>query len=91
MILSVKHQNETLINKYDLSGYTPLSIAMGRPNKKLIKYLIDHGANVNAKIEHQESPINFAIRSNNKKLIKYLVDHGADINTIDLNCYALLH
>ncbi|KAL6605118.1 hypothetical protein U3516DRAFT_758083 [Neocallimastix sp. 'constans'] len=44
-------------------------------NGNLVKYLVEHGADIN-----KEIPQFRAIKRGNENLIKYLVEHGADIN-----------
>ncbi|ORX85834.1 ankyrin, partial [Anaeromyces robustus] len=49
-------------------------------NEDLVKYLIEHGADINKENRGGETPLFLACRSGNKNLVKYLIDLGADIN-----------
>ena len=46
----------------------------------MIKYLIEHGADINKENNNGGTPLMFASKNENKTLIKYLVDHGANVN-----------
>ena len=54
--------------------YTPLYIACKKNNFKLVKFLIENGANID--IYH---PI---LKTTNPDIIKYMIENGADINFI---------
>jgi len=45
-----------------------------------VKYLIDHGVDINKVNESGDTSLSVAVDYNNKILVKYLIDHGADIN-----------
>jgi len=59
-------------------------------NKDRIKYLVEHGADINKKKKDRwaKTPLLIACNNENENIIKYLVKHGADIyKVIDiLNC-----
>jgi len=46
---SLKEIREFIINSKDKDGCTLLHLAVQKSDKGLVKYLIDHGADVNAK------------------------------------------
>ncbi len=59
--------------------------------ENMIKYLVDHGADVNGKnkrvgtsawghLEDEETPLHLATNDKSLDMVKYLVEHGADIN-----------
>ena len=52
-------------------------------NLSIIKYLVDHGADVSKMNYDGETPLFNARLSGNEAIVKYLVDHGADINKKD--------
>ncbi|ORX85055.1 ankyrin, partial [Anaeromyces robustus] len=56
---------------------TPLIAACTKGNEKIVKYLIDHGADVNKKNMNNRTPLIMAFEHGNKSIIKYLVEHGA--------------
>jgi len=49
-------------------------------NKTLIKYLVDHGANVNIKSDNGNTVLFNVCEHGNKTLVKFLVEHSADVN-----------
>ncbi|KAL6635599.1 ankyrin repeat-containing domain protein [Neocallimastix sp. 'constans'] len=51
-----------------------------RGNKNLVKYLVEHGADINKEYEYGTTVLFNACRNRNKDLVEYLVEHGADIN-----------
>jgi ankyrin repeat protein/uncharacterized protein YegL len=73
--------------------YTPLHYAIINFNVEIIKYLIEHGADVNAETSDDFTPpLHLAIEYNfNVKIIKYLVEQGANINAETNNGYTPLH
>ena len=54
-------------------------------NKNIIKYLVDHGADVNAKSKNGDTPLTISCRNGNGYIVKYLIDHGANIDVRDGN------
>ncbi|ORX83690.1 hypothetical protein BCR32DRAFT_192423, partial [Anaeromyces robustus] len=48
-------------------------------NITIIKYLIEHGANVN-KETNDFTPLIAACQNGNNTIIKYLIEHGANVN-----------
>ncbi len=51
----------------------------------MVRYLVEHGANVNAKIDYYiggggETPIYLAVRSGHFDMVRYLREHGANVN-----------
>jgi len=58
--------------------------------KKLLKYLIEHGANVNQKNEKGSTPLCLACYNGNENIVKYLVKHGANINQRNDDLYTPL-
>ncbi|EAY17898.1 hypothetical protein TVAG_225240 [Trichomonas vaginalis G3] len=47
-------------------------------NLNLYEYLLNHGANINAKNRCDETVLHVVTKENNKKMVKYLLSHGAD-------------
>lgn len=52
-------------------------------NYKIVKYLIDNGANVNSLDIENKSPLHNACNNDNYAIVKYLIDNGANINCLD--------
>ena len=65
-------------------GGTALHDAVVMKNESIVKMLLKHGANVNAKAEFGHTPLNFASdRAYSIKMMKLLIENGADINARD--------
>ncbi|KAG6823702.1 hypothetical protein H0H87_000480 [Tephrocybe sp. NHM501043] len=47
---------------------------------EIIKFLVEHGANVNAKGRWDETPIHKSAEQGHHEIVKFLVEHGADVN-----------
>jgi uncharacterized protein len=60
-----------------IAGYTCLMMASGSKKPDLVKFLIKHNANVNAKTKDGITPLSMAIRENDAVTIKLLKDSGA--------------
>jgi ankyrin repeat protein len=45
-----------------------------------VEYLVDHGADVNAKNENGETPLHYAASNGHLPIVQYLVQHGANMN-----------
>ena len=50
------------------------------PNFKLIKILVENGADVNARDNENDTPLYFIGQQRNTEIRDYLVENGADIN-----------
>ena len=48
--------------------------------ESIVKYLIEHGANINITSHCGEVPLFNACFIGNEVIVKYLVEHGADVN-----------
>ena len=44
---------------------------------EIVKYLVEHGADVNAKTENGVTVLMSATYNNNSEMVKFLVEHGA--------------
>jgi ankyrin repeat protein len=51
--------------------------AARRGNLKVVKFLIDKGADINAKDEDGETPLSLASAISHPEIIQYLKAHGA--------------
>ena len=47
---------------------------------ELIKFLIEHGADVNDGNSENDLPLHQACDQNDLEFVKYLIEHGADVN-----------
>jgi ankyrin repeat protein len=75
-----------LINAPDNDGKTPLILAAEKGQLVVAKYLLDHGANVNARSRnHGEVPLIAAASNGHKAMVELLLSHGADVTGGGLN------
>jgi len=81
------------INAKDAKGKTPLMYLLEstKVSPKLIKFLIKHGANINAISDEGYSPIIYATKVNNKSVINGLLESGADASVVSKDGKSLLH
>lgn len=70
-------KNPALLNKSDLEGRSPLSIATFYSQTKTVNYLIKKGANLDHFDKNGNTALIDAVRIGNHELVKLLTDHGA--------------
>lgn len=69
------------VNQEDYNGDTPLTIAINKGNIKIIKFLIESGANLNLRENsYYGTPLILAADLGNLEIVSYLVKKGANIN-----------
>jgi uncharacterized protein len=69
-----------LINAPDSNGSTPLENAASHGWLKVEAFLLDHGADVNAR---SGSALFDAVEAGNRAMVEFLLAHGADANAIN--------
>lgn len=67
----------------DKDGYTPLAIAIREGNESVARYLIEHGANINAFSPSFGSIIHLAVTKGVVSFVKLLIDSGADREAVN--------
>jgi ankyrin repeat protein len=70
------------INNY-IENETGLMIASGAGALNVVKYLVEHGANVNMKdkdVDVKNTALMLACGEGHLEVVKYLVEHGAKVN-----------
>ena len=78
---------ESLVNMQTEDGVFPLFEACGNGYEAIVKYLVDHGADVNQKNNDGKTPLFWACEDGNINVVKFLVESGAKINEEDNNGY----
>lgn len=86
------------INSRDKKGFTPLYYAVKRMNYPIMKFLLEKGADINARTTYKKTLLfeftNYFIKNHEKyyieidkykEMIKFLIKNGADINAY-CNC-----
>ena len=58
---------------------------------KVVKLLIEKGANVTARDEHQNTPLHWACTVNNFDAVKTIIQNGAEVNAKDEQLWTPLH
>jgi ankyrin repeat protein len=66
------------------SNDTPLMIAISTGNLDIVKYLVDHGANLEAKNYSDNTILGIAVLGKHFDIVEYLVEHKANVNTPQL-------
>lgn len=72
-----------LVDEKDMDGYSALFIAAGNGYFEIVKYLLEHGANINSTMTLNDTPLITAIMNEHIEVAEYLISQGADISIID--------
>ena len=76
LLLSKGADIEELNTSDYYGGYTPLFWAVDDNNESLVKFLVDHGASVNAKANNGKTPLAIANEAGYKSIVKLLNAKG---------------
>jgi ankyrin repeat protein len=74
-----------------IDGSTALYASAARDSLEVAQYLIEHGADLNARTPEGDTPLHQAAYSDSLRLATLLISKGADINAIDLRGRTPLH
>ena len=74
------HVSPELIDEWNGNNETPLYIAAKNGNMEMVKYLVEHGANVNRATDAGVTPLHLTALCGDLNIMQYLVEHGADVN-----------
>lgn len=77
---SLLDEDPSLVNSRDSDLYTPLHRACYNGHTDMVKFLLNHNADIAARTEDGWYPIHSAARWNQAPVISILLEHGADIN-----------
>lgn len=66
----------------DAQGRVPLHIAVIKDKLETVKYLVEHGADINLKDARGWTPLHYAVERR-LRLVRYLVEHGADLEAVN--------
>jgi len=67
------------INRHDENKTSFLLSAVNTQNPKMVKILLEHGADINQKNSQENSPLLLAAYRGNTEIVKLLVENGANI------------
>jgi ankyrin repeat protein len=62
---------------YEKNQETPIYYAIRQNNFDFLKFLVEHGANVNVTNNYGQTPLDVAIIYDNFEIIEFLLEHGA--------------
>jgi len=79
----VKSFNLSDFNKIDSNGDTPLHLACFWNHLPVVKYLVEHGANINATNRGTGQQPLYEACKHGFEITLYLIEHGANVNHID--------
>ncbi len=82
-VIHLLDADETLINVRDEDGLTPLHLAAQHGHLKLARFLIDHGASVDARDLMGATPLHRAIYEGHTHVVRLLLDRGANVHARD--------
>jgi len=63
-----------------VDGGTPLHVAADRGYLRIVKFLLEHGANPNMKNNYGNTPLHFAATYGHPEVAELLLEHGANPN-----------
>lgn len=74
--------SETIKANGSIIAYTPLLLAITSRDKKLVQFLIDHGADVHAdaSLAVKRTPLQQAAELGSLEIVKHLLSYGVDVN-----------
>ena len=66
------------INEVDNSGNTYLHKAVRSNKPQIVRLMIEHGFDINARNNHGFTPLHYAVRIGTEIILKMLLENGAD-------------
>lgn len=85
-------KNPDLIDKSDVDGETPLSMAVRHGHLHCVESLLESGANPEGDVDlGRHTPLAMAVVTGNLEAVKCLVKHGADVNAKTWRGQTVLH
>ncbi len=80
---SLYEKDPSNLLREDVGGATALHYAALNHQMAAARFLLSHGAGVNARNLQGQSPLFYAVSANDDKMVQYLVSQGADPNLVD--------
>lgn len=84
IVINLLKENKDLLKSLDQNGRTPLHMACFGAHLDVVKYLIDHGANINASTYAKLTPLHWAVHSYSdpvikKEIIRFLLSKNPEL------------
>lgn len=83
-VKSLLQQTKFNLNKIPdtgpMAGWTPLHLAAQKGHLKIAKYLIEHGANSEARAKENQTPLYSAASEGNLGIVKLLIERGVKVD-----------
>lgn len=79
-VKTLVNQGAEVNSKEPYTGYSLLSISITSRNKEMFDFLIEKGADVNAKSDEGWTPVILAAQEGQKDMVEVLVAKGANVN-----------
>ena len=91
--LILKHSEKPIIiNSRTDNGKTPLHYAVNLQEIKIVKLLLENGANINLQdYEHEYNILHYAVNFGSKELVEFCLTNNIDINRQDIFGNTALH
>ena len=80
-----------LVKCRGLRGFTPLHTAADKDQTEVVRFLIEHGAEINARTDAGDTPLHWAAFDDKVNAAKLLLAEGAEINPKDKDGNTPLH
>ncbi|RDD37564.1 Transient receptor potential cation channel subfamily A member 1-like protein [Trichoplax sp. H2] len=87
---SCGHTLLEILNATDNKKYTPLHYAADNRHTKVVEFLLEEGANVNAEASNGVTPLHLAA-ARNKEIVMLLINNGAKVNAKTIKLQTPLH
>src|SRR5205814_8712767 len=80
------------VNAKGRGGFSALLAAARNGHLEVVKYLVEHGANIDERNNARDkTPLLAAAFDGHYDIVKYLVEHGANVNVQAVNGWTPLH
>lgn len=88
---SILQTEPDLVKCRGLRGFTPLHTAADKDQTEVVRFLIAHGAEINARTDAGDTPLHWAAFDDRMNAAKLLLAEGAEINPRDKDGNTPLH
>ncbi len=88
---SILQTEPDLVKCRGLRGFTPLHTAADKDQTEVVRFLISHGAEINARTDAGDTPLHWAAVDDRMNAAKLLLAEGAEINPKDKDGNTPLH